>query len=407
MSEKFINRRDVIKSVGAATATGIGLSSVGSVSARGTEQVTKKTARTVAKNAVDYIGDRSEFDDWRAQGVKQPQLYYGKVESGSSVEYVPRAWVFAVENGGDDVGYVAIDAQQLDVPVLAYGKSVAPHKRTKGAEKVARANGTSVHSRFIYQGGVEFGIETTDRRMVDLRDQRIKHRGAVKNAANLKPTTNPQTDSKQVETEASFGNEKENAPNWSGSTDGSISGVPNWTDSDGTGASSTNYGSGDDTWDAWDGCTPIAASMAIGYHENIAEWESNAKDALIDRLHVDMDTSPDGITSFDDVASGIDNYAEGNNSYNGNTNQFEIKGNVRDAVGNNNPPVLNMSNGPYTKDDNLFNGHSVCVVGYREENCGILCSNFYHKVHNGYNESPDRVSNGNWTHAWITRIKPE
>lgn len=139
--------------------------------------------------------------------------------------------------------------------------------------------------------------------------------------------------------------------------------------------------------------------MAIGYHEGISEYDANEREALIDRLHDDMDTSYDGTTQEWNSATGIDNYAEGSNSYNGNNNQFNIKGNIEDAVAANEPPVLNMVNGPYTKDKEWVNGHSVCVVGYRNGSNG-----FYHKVHQGYNQAPDRVVNGNWTHAWVTRI---
>lgn len=397
MDRQSITRRDALRGIGAAGIAGTLLSSVGSVSAQDDGYVSKKTARTIAKNAVRQLGERPEFDDWRGQGVRLPQLYYAKVQSENTVEYEPRAWVFAIENRGDDVGYITIDADQLETPVLAYGRSKAPHKRVEEAKNVAKSQGAAVHGRFLYHGGVEFGIETTDGRMVDLRGERIKRLPAVVNADKLKPTVGPH--GSEQDDEISTQNEKENAPDWDGSTDDVIYGVPNWTSTDGGGDSSTDYGSGTDSWDKWDGCIPIAGSMAIGYHEGISESQTDAREALIDRLHDDMNTTDGGETEWRHVDNGISNYAEGDNSYNGNNNYFNIKGNIEDAVANNNPPILNMTDGPYTQDNEYFNGHSVTVVGYRNGS-----DYFYHKVHNGYDQPPDRVSNGNWTEACVTRI---
>ncbi|WP_222919832.1 C39 family peptidase [Natrinema sp. SYSU A 869] len=402
MDRKLITRRKAIKGIGAASITGTLLSSVGTTSAQSDEYVPRQTARQIAKNAVKQISKDSEFDDWQPEEVRAPQLYYGKVQSENSIEYVPRAWVFAIENRGDDVGYITIDADQLVTPVLAFGRSKAPHKRVDRASQVAKANGVSIHDRFLYQGGVQFGIETTDRRMIDLRGDGILPLPAVSNADNLKPTHDPteQGNKQTKEDQFTLQGDDLNAPDWEGGTDDSISNVPNWKSYDDGGASTTSYGSGDDTWDEWDGCSPIAGSMAIGYHEGIDEWDdADEREALIDRLHDDMGTDSDGISDFNDIDNGISNYAEGTYSYNGNNNHWLIKGNIEDAVANNNPPMLNMTNGPYSKDSEWINGHSVTVVGYRNGS-----GYFYHKVHNGYNTAPDRVSNGNWTDAFVTRI---
>lgn len=392
MDEPSITRRDALRGIGAAGITGTLLSSMGSVSAQDSGYVSKQTARTIAKNAVRQLGTSEEFETWQAQGVRSPQLYHAKVGDESSVEYVPRAWVFAIEQQGDDVGYITIDADQLETPVLAYGKSKAPHKQLEGAKQAANRYGASVHGRFLYHGGVEFGVETTDGRMVDLRGKQVKQLPAVANADHLKPTDG-QDDGVTTQ------KEKENAPDWDGSTDDQIYGVPNWTDHDGGGASSTSYGTGKDSWDSWDGCSPIAGSMAIGYHEGLTDYDDEEREALIDRLHDDMNTNDDGVSEWWNIDNGISNYSEGDNSYSGNNNHFNIKGNIKDAVGANEPPLLSMSNGPYTQDSEWLNGHTVTVVGYRNGS-----DYFYHKVHNGYDTAPDRVSNGNWSDAVVTRI---
>lgn len=383
IDEKSINRRRVLKSVG---AVGIGAAVLpSSSSAKGAKAaIEKRRARTIAKEFAEIVGEREGFSDWREEGIRSPELFYGKVTADSSstnsIEYTPTAWVFPVEDRGDDVGYVAISAKQAESPVLTYGRSTAPQRRVDSAMKVAKASGRSVHKRFLYQGGTQFGVETTDRNLVDLRGQLVAGMDPVEESDRLR-----------------FGKSKEtDATNWSGSTDDQIYGVPNWTQ--------TDY---DDSWGTWDGCSPIAASMVIGYHEGIYDWEEDEKNALIDRLHETMNTTDgeDGLTDPWNVDNGIRKYDQGDNSYDATNNHFEISGNIKDAVAANEPAVLSMANGPYTKDsDGLANGHSVCVVGYRQESCGWVCSNFYHKVHNGYAESPDRVSNGAWDRAMVTRV---
>ncbi|WP_247730514.1 C39 family peptidase [Halovivax limisalsi] len=399
------SRRGVLKRIGAMGIGGLALASSGSATAATDERVTKDTAGRVARETVAQLATWDEYDDWAPSGVTDGQLYFGKVETDGVVEYVPRAWVFAIEDRGRDVGYITIDADQLVSPVLAFGRSTAPHRRLDRAAQVSSRHGLAVRDRFLYHGGVQFGVETTDRRMVDLRGERVVPAPAVEHADLLKPTFRPDADGSPKRV-ASSKTVFTDPPDWEGGTDDEISDVPNWTDYDDGGADDTDYGSGDDEWDEWDGCSPIAGSMAIGYHEGIDEWEYDEIDALIDRLHDDMNTDSSGYSEFHDIDNGISNYAEGSNSYNGNNNHFMIRGNIKDAVSNNNPPMLNMINGPYTKKDKGWvNGHSVTVVGYKD--AGWLPSDFYHKVHNGYDEPADKIQNGNWSDSFVTRIKPE
>jgi len=345
------------------------------------------------------------------------------VADGDSIMYTPRAWVFPIENRGDDVGYIAIDAKQTASPVLAYGKSEAPQRNVDDAMQVAKANGNSIHKRFLYQGGTQFGVETTDRRLVDLRDQSVTSLAPVEDRRSLLPS-----DKSGLQSSSNIGLSNiggGDAPDWSGGTDDEVSGeVPNWSSSDEGGASSTEYGRGDDSWDDWDGCTPVAASMVIGYHEGLEEWETGDREALIDRLHVDLDTNDNGVTLpepprnpfdlasqenniYENIPDGIESYEEGNHSYAAANEYVRLRHDTEQAIGNDNPPILSMWNGPYSGKKS---GHSVAVVGYRTESCASLwnplCTDFYYKVYNGYKDQrdPDRVLHGNWLGALLTKV---
>ncbi len=392
------SRRKLLKSLGTAGIIGAGgVAGAGATAAGGHS---KRKARQMARETVGYLGSKSEFEDWNEQGVKSPELFYAKTTTGSSgsnnrggsLSYTPSAWVFPIENRGNDVGYIAIGAVRSDSPVLTYGRSKAPQRRLDSAMDVAKASGRSVHKRFLYHSGVQFGVETDDRRMIDLRGDQVRNLRSVESVGEMRFGANKTEDDR---------------PDWSGDTDDEVYGVPNWSTNDLGGEDTTKIGTGEDSWDKWDECTPVATSMAIGYHENIYEWEDNEREALIDRLHKKMNTNDQGITKLWNIDGGIEKYDHGKYSYQANNQHWNEKGNIKDSVGNNNPCVLNMTNGPYSKGSGWVDGHSVTVVGYRTMSCGPFCSYTHHKVHNGYDSPPDRVAHGNWSDAMVTRIKPK
>jgi hypothetical protein len=387
-----------LKGVATTGTVGTLLSAVGTTAARTSADVSKAAARKIAREAVDRIGSRSEFDGWRRQGVRPPEPFYAKVREDESVRYEPRAWVFPIESRGTDDGYIAIDATQTDVPVLAYGANEAPQRRLGNARAAAKASGNALRGRFLYHGGVEFGVETTDGRMAGLRGAYIREFRPVNDVEDLRPE--PDRDREDTASRTKKGDGEED---WSGSTDDEVSGVPNWTETDPGGASSTDFGTGADSWSSWDGCVPIAGSMVVGYHEGIDEDDDEAREALIDRLHVAMDTSHDGVTSWSDCPDGIEDYSQGDHSYSANNRGYAMKSRVKSQISNDNPVVLNMRNSPFTAGEDA--GHSVCGIGYREESCGWFCSDLYHKVYNGwYDENPDMVAHGNWENATVTKV---
>lgn len=336
-----------------------------------------------------------------------------KIKADGHLKYTPRAWVFPIERRDEDVGYLTIDARQDVKPVLAYGKSRAPQRGLGDAIRQTQNTEYSIHERYLYHGGVEYGVETVNQKgIVDLRGSNGKK--PIRRFAALEDVEKTLPIDTQQGSDGRTTKEGGRSPDLDGTeydesyrvTDristNSGYGVPNWTETDAGGSNYTDIGTGADSWNKWDGCSPIAGSMAIGYHELITENEDEERESLIDRLHYDMGTDDSGYSDPWDIDDGISNYSEGTYSYNGNNNWTLIAGNVKDAIGNDNPPILSMINGPYTKKEGWIDGHSVTPVAY-EDNFWL----FYHIVHNGYDDPPDHIVNGNWSKAVVTRISKE
>lgn len=395
MVRNHIDRRKLLKSIGTVGLAGATLSTSGIAAAKSAAPVKKNEARKIAQSAVEAIGKRDEFKKWGSEGVKSPELFYTRVQNGEYIKHMPRSWIFPIENRGENVGYINISARN-EQTVLGYGASKAPQRKLTEAKRKTPANSKSLSGRFIYHGGVEFLIESTDVDTVDLRSGKPKECRSIDDINEITTTENEPSSGEKEQTDQE---------DWSGSLTDEVHGVPNWTSEDSGGESSTDIGSGPDSWDEWDGCIPIAASMVIGYHEGLNDRDDDAREALIDRLHNLMDTGEGDLcsycTSWDDMPSGIENYSHGSNSYYSSNIHNSLKRAVRPQIADENPVILNMSNGPYTVEDE---GHSVCVIGYRDESCGFLCNDMYYKVHNTYGDYPDLVTHGAWQNACITTV---
>lgn len=167
--------------------------------------------------------------------------------------------------------------------------------------------------------------------------------------------------------------------------------VPAWTSTDSGQGDSTTYGSGRDSWDKWDGCTPIAASMLIASHENAPRpEESHKRELMIDRLHRDMNTSWGGVTQRSDARDAINNYDYGNRRYTaflGNARQSK----VLNEVTSNCPILLGNTGGPY--DD-----HMVTIVGYKNRANTL-------RVHDTWDWKPHNVSWGVWNSAGMITVR--
>ncbi|WP_175417008.1 C39 family peptidase [Natrinema pallidum] len=356
--------------------------------------VKKREAKKLARKAADILGNRDEYSDWRSQGIRRPELFMAQIENGQSVSYKPRAWVFPIENRGDDVGYITIDATKSGSTVLAYGRSSAPQRYYDEAGATANSRGLSAQRMFLYNGGVEFGIVSKEGPYIDLRGGYVREKPLAKNMESLSP------DSGTVNIAGKDGD----GDDWERSTDEEITGVPNWTESDGGGVSSTNYGNGRDAWGGWDGCVPIASSMVIGYHEDISRREEDKKNALIDHLHDIHNTDDDGNTDRLDLDN-VKNYSRGQYSYDANRDKFGVASSIHEYIKNDRPVVLSMVGGPYSS---LTSGHAVTVVGYDHESNALLDDHYY-KAHHGQNKArhPDQVTHGNWVESYLVRIWKE
>ncbi|WP_435361668.1 C39 family peptidase [Haloarchaeobius sp. DFWS5] len=208
----------------------------------------------------------------------------------------------------------------------------------------------------------------------------------------------------------------------SSTVEGSVSGVPCWTAQDLGGGDSTNIGWGIDEWDDWDGCSPIAASMVLGYHENVSESNGSRRESLIDRLHINMDTSNDGTSDpidlgdisppFDDailqpICDGIEAYSAGSNSYSAQQHLTVDAELVLEEIDNNNRPfMLNMLNGGRAKDypssKKAYGNHSVAVVGYTWSG-GATVDELV--IHDGWsNPQPHVIEWGNWSEYSIITV---
>jgi hypothetical protein len=217
---------------------------------------------------------------------------------------------------------------------------------------------------------------------------------------------------------------------WDLPGDEEIYGVPNWdgrhksNDSDGSdsgGGDYTKIGQGQDAWDGWDGCSPIAAAMILAYHEDQEtpywhDWgpysgRGKHRDWYMDRLHLEMDTNSGGFTDPWNIDDGIENFSSPSGiEFSANNQLYHPRGNVKDGIQNGNPLVLSMWRGPYNKDEGLTNGwidgHSVAVVGYDQQPCGWTCftgQDFYMKVYDTYGRV-HKIKNHDWFDHLLTRI---
>lgn len=208
------------------------------------------------------------------------------------------------------------------------------------------------------------------------------------------------------------------------SMDETVSGVPCWTEHDAGGGTNTSIGTGRDAWDEWDGCTPIAASMILGYHENISESENDAREALIDRLHVDMNTSSDGYTDpikvgdlspplgdevLQPIVDGIEDYSEGSNDYSASQATMIDAEYVLQQIENKDRPfMLNMLNGGRAEDypdhRDKYGNHSVTVVGYSWDG-GAQVDELL--IHDGWNDSTHVLEWGNWDAYGVVTVEKD
>lgn len=314
--------------------------------------------------------------------------------------------MFPVENGGEDVGYLTIDATRSEPLALTYGRDRAPQRRYDEAGARANVRGLAAQRTFVYHGGVEYGVLSDEGPFVDLRGNRVRNKGPVESLARLSPENTPNREP-EFEGDVTSGRDvtygasgNSSGDDWDRSTDEEVYGVPNWTGEDGGGAASTDFGTGDDSWGGstgWDGCVPIATSMAVAYHEGINEWEDEEREELIDRLHVLQNTDASGDTAPIDMDN-VKDYTRGTYDYDASSPLWQpTASGFHWSVDHDEPAVLSIKDTQYT------GGHAVTVVGYDHvDNWGM--DDHYYKVHNTYGTSPDVIVHGDYDWPYLCQI---
>lgn len=389
MVRKTYSRRNVLETVGAA---GLGLAGVGSATASNERSavVSKADARKAAESKVETVAGHSEFSSWEGATVGKPTTFHARnAEKGP--KYVPAAYVFAVKNRGDDVGYVTTSARSDWAPILEYSTASPPTRHAERARSAAEDRGVSSTGRLLYHGGVKYGVELEDGRAVNVRNGRPEDVGRefAPSSMSFKPET---LERQQSELES---DEVRTADWWD-----TIYDVPAWTEHDDGGNSTTYYGSGDDSWGDWDGCVPVAASMIIAYHEGYDESDTWIREYYIDHLHQDMNTDDSGSTWPTDIDNGFNNFAQGSYDYSGqniylwNHPDFTKK----EITDNERPFLLNMTGGGSAGDRNQSYGdHTVTVVGYSNDGDEL-------KIHDTWDDSIHYLTWGSWTACSYTKV---
>ncbi|QCW04207.1 hypothetical protein [Natrinema pallidum] len=362
------DRRSVLKGLGAVGATSVAAVTLsGTTTAESTqrgesEAIPERLARAVAKARVEYKSRQEHFEEFDPNGLAQPELFSAAVTRNGAREYVPAAWVFPIETDGTAVGHIAIGAQPWLPPVIRCGTGTAPQHRA--AEMTIAGDGArrsdADASRFVYRHPMMFGLELQSDRQrqpvfVDLYS-------GVATTVDDVPTYEP---SKMETTQAEAqwqgirqSRQRNETLSYSASSSGRISGVPNWD--------------GDVCSTDWIGCSPVAGSMVIGYHENATGIECDLMDELAD----EMDTDDEGRTKPWNIPDGIENY---DSSYTAHNTYHGRRSEIMDEIDSERPCIVsywgNKASTASAESGNVdvpdwipeLVGHSETAVGYEQD----------------------------------------
>ncbi|WP_435363276.1 C39 family peptidase [Haloarchaeobius sp. DYHT-AS-18] len=357
--------------------------------------VSSGDARRAAKTKLDAVSQRSRFDSWRGATLAKPTTFHAK-NAGSGPAYVPVAYTFSVRNAGEEVGYITASARADWAPILEYSTATSPDSLVEQAQSKAAAHGHGTTGRLLYHGGVKYGLELGDGRAMNVRNGRPTATGRGIDPADMG------FDSEQVaqqrnalQTDSVTTSDVTIQSHWD-----TIYGVPAWTEHDDGNSGSTSYGTGDDSWDDWDGCVPVAASMIIAYHEGFDESDTWWREYLIDRLHDDMNTNDAGSTWPTDIDDGFDKFSNGSHSYNGRNiylwNHPDFT--KREISDNSRPFLLNMNDGGSANDRSQnYGDHSTTVVGYASNGDEL-------ELHDTWDDSSHYLTWGSWSECSYTKV---
>lgn len=375
-------RRNALRALGAGiVATGGLVGSAGA--AERSVGVAPETAQTAAQLAAVAASGRTEYDDlgFAPEAVGSPTLYYGLT---SDDEYVPAVYVCPVVRDGDDVGHITVGARESMPPIVEYGTDPAPHRRR---EAIGGALGQSLDGRLLYQSPLAFGVVVDGRAVVDLG-------GGFSYGLDIAGRVDPGAGADHADAwatvESLSKDDLRDAP-FETADSGTIYGVPNWSDYN----------------DDWSGCSPIAASMAIGYHEGTSYYD---RDELIDALNDSMNTDSEGLTWPWNIPSGIEGYDPG---YDATNHYIGRPGAATGGVDDDEPPIVSTlgdkeagKNGtPAPEGWDLPVGHTETVVGYEEED-SWFGTDLYLDTHNTWGGTRTLLVGGYLDTYMITTVSP-
>ncbi len=402
--------------------------------------VTSDQARTAAKKLIPwYAQTRRSYADWRGAVPGAPTTYYGYGPDG---DCQPTAYVVPVEHRSGErrsAGHTTIAARRSVPPVLEYGQSRPPSETISHTGRTSRrrpAADAVADGRLLYQGGLDFGIEADAGEMIRLRSQRRTpvrpvgslHRSVDDTGADrarrswatlLDDTADLRREYGTADTSLSFG-----AYAWDGHY-----GEGDPVGDDTGGASYPNCrGTPDDSWDGWDGCSPVAGTQIVMYHEGLENTDANLaeRETICDALHELMDTNDSGWSNtwnidngFDNLANELDGKGTIDGSYNGD-NEYNIsKGLIQSEIDDGQPCMLTnysiIPNGDPTvtgpgagsgprrmkKGGSNYDGHSIVITGY---NTGTTMEV---DVYDGWSTQQHTIAYGSWAgSSVVTRVVP-
>jgi hypothetical protein len=391
------NRRRFLKGIGATALATATLSS--NVLATKSDVISEQLAYEMAKAKVEALAGMDEFSKWERGDVSSPELFQLPTSNGSATTYAPAVYVFPIKNSGNQVGHISISARTQLPPVLGYSTNPAPQLRLEAVTESDVLGALSFGDKFIYLGGMSYGIEAVNpgaaseekKRYVDLRGNYSTALHSVDSIESFEVSSDAASRQWKAVNNTSPSQHVGSVTTQSRNADEEVSGVPNWTEGD-----------NDDPWAEWDGCSPIAASMAIGHHEGTSYSD---RDGLIDVLHQRMSTRDvsgvgDGLTIPGDIPRGIRNYDQGDHNYKSPSNNFtgvglSRKQQTKNQIGDGNPLLLSTM-----PVDATLVGHTETVVGYEDG------SNFYYKCHDTYG-GVNWIRHKNWLTGFTTPVTPE
>lgn len=363
--------------------------------------VSESDVRDAARATVERIAGRVEGPEWQSPTLGEGVTFFASdkgCDDGSSSSYSRTAQVFTVHDGGAPAGYVTAAARHDWTPILEYSAAMSPARLLDAARSDARGQGFEPTGRLLYHGGVKYGLELAGGRAMNLRDGRITDvRGYDPASMSFDPETVERRWTDLGDATGSTGGATEAS---SGQWSDTLHDVPAWEENDEGKKDSTSYGPKGDAWSEWDGCSPVAGSMIVAYHEDKDEQDTWYQEYYIDKLHESMDTDYGGETKPWNIDDGFDDFDGGSHSYNGrNIYSWYHPNFVKSEISDNERPFqLNMRNGGCANDrDRDYGEHSVVVVGYTDDGETF-------KIHDGWDDEIHYLSWGAWSECMYTKV---